>query len=292
MNEELISEIPVLPSVAELGRNYDAWLVDLWGVMHNGETAIETAVLACERYRDEGGIVLLLSNAPRPWPSVRTQIEGYGVPSDIDDGIVTSGDVTRAMIAANSGRLFFHLGPDRDRPLFEGLQVNLVKPEQADLVVLTGFYDDTNETAEDYRKLLTSLKEKNLPVICANPDIKVERGDEVIYAAGAIAALYEELGGEVAYAGKPYRPIYDLAMARIDELAGRHIPAHRILAIGDGINTDIKGAVDAGIDALFIPSGVHVEGHNKDAQLSGAQIGDIFKDRGFGPINAMMHLMW
>jgi len=292
MNEELISEIPVLPSVAELGRNYDAWLVDLWGVMHNGETAIETAVLACERYRDEGGIVLLLSNAPRPWPSVRTQIEGYGVPSDIDDGIVTSGDVTRAMIAANSGRLFFHLGPDRDRPLFEGLQVNLVKPEQADLVVLTGFYDDTNETAEDYRKLLTSLKEKNLPVICANPDIKVERGNEVIYAAGAIAALYEELGGEVAYAGKPYRPIYDLAMARIDELAGRHIPAHRILAIGDGINTDIKGAVDAGIDALFIPSGVHVEGHNKDAQLSGAQIGDIFKDRGFGPINAMMHLMW
>ncbi len=292
MNEELISEIPVLHSVAELGRNYDAWLVDLWGVMHNGETAIESAVLACERYRDEGGIVLLLSNAPRPWPSVRTQIEGYGVPSDIDDGIVTSGDVTRAMIAANSGRLFFHLGPDRDRPLFEGLQVNLVKPEQADLVVLTGFYDDTNETAEDYRKLLTSLKEKNLPVICANPDIKVERGEEVIYAAGAIAALYEELGGEVAYAGKPFRPIYDLATAKIDELAGRHIPAHRILAIGDGINTDIKGAVDAGIDALFIPSGVHVEGHNKDARLSDAQIGDIFKDRGFGPINAMMQLIW
>ncbi|MCF6199413.1 MAG: TIGR01459 family HAD-type hydrolase [Hyphomicrobiaceae bacterium] len=292
MNDELISEVPVLHSVAELGRNYDAWLVDLWGVMHNGETAIETAVLACERYRDEGGIVLLLSNAPRPWPSVRTQIEDYGVPSDIDDGIVTSGDVTRAMIAANSGRLFYHLGPDRDRPLFEGLQVNLVKPEQADLVVLTGFYDDTNETAEDYRKLLTSLKEKNLPVICANPDIKVERGDEVIYAAGAIAALYEELGGKVAYAGKPYRPIYDLAMAKIDELAGRPIPAHRILAIGDGINTDIKGAVDVGIDALFIPSGVHVEGHNKNAQLSGAQIGDIFKGKGFGPINAMMQLMW
>ena len=190
------------------------------------------------------------------------------------------------------GRLFFHLGPDRDRPLFEGLQVNLVKPEQADLVVLTGFYDDSNETAEDYRQLLTSLREKNLPVICANPDIKVERGDEVIYAAGAIAALYEELGGDVAYAGKPYRPIYDLAMAKIDELAGRAIPAHRILAIGDGINTDIKGAVDVGIDPLFIPSGVHVEGHNRESSLSGEQIGAIFKDKGFGPINAMMQLMW
>ena len=292
MNEKLFSEIPVQSSIANLAGNYDAWLVDLWGVMHDGVSAIETAVLACERYRDEGGIVLLLSNAPRPWPSVRVQIEGYGVPSDIDDGIVTSGDVTRAMIAANSGRLFFHLGPDRDRPLFEGLQVNLVKPEQADLVVLTGFYDDTNETAEDYRQLLISLREKNLPVICANPDIKVERGDEVIYAAGAIAALYEELGGEVVYAGKPYRPIYDLAMTKMDELAGRPVSAHRILAIGDGINTDIKGAVEAGIDALFIPSGVHVEGHNKDAQLSSAQIGAIFKDKDFRPIAAAMQLMW
>lgn len=292
MNEELQSEIPVLPSISDLARNYDAWLVDLWGVLHNGEEAIETAVLACERYREEGGVVLLLSNAPRPWPSVRTQIEGYGVPSDIDDGIVTSGDVTRAMIAANAGRLFFHLGPDRDRPLFDGLQVNLVKAEQADLVVLTGLYDDTSETPEDYRKLLVSLKEKNLPVICANPDIKVERGDEVIYAAGAIAALYEELGGEVAYAGKPYRPIYDLALARIDELAGRHIPPEQILAIGDGINTDIKGAVEAGIDALFIPSGVHVEGHNAEDELSPAEIGNVFKEKGFRPIAALSQLMW
>ena len=155
MNDDLTSEIPILQSIREIGRNYDAWLVDLGGVLNNGEQAIETAVAACERYRDVGCIVILLSNAPRPWPSVRQQIEQYGVPSDIDDGIVTSGDVTRAMIAANSGRNFFHLGPDRDIPLFEGLQVNRVQPEQADIVVLTGLYDDTNETAEDYRTLLT-----------------------------------------------------------------------------------------------------------------------------------------
>ncbi len=292
MNEELLSEIPILHSIQEIGRSYDAWLVDLWGVLHNGEQAIETAVAACERYRDDGGIVILLSNAPRPWPSVRQQIEQYGVPSDIDDGIVTSGDVTRAMIAANSGRNFFHLGPDRDIPLFEGLQVNRVQPERADIVVLTGLYDDTNETAEDYRQLLTRLLSLELPVICANPDIKVERGEDVIYAAGAIAALYEEMGGQVAYAGKPHRPIYDLALAKITELAGREISPQQILAIGDGINTDIKGAIDAGIDPVFIPSGVHVEGHTPDNPPSSEEISNIFKDKGFQPIATLMQLIW
>jgi HAD superfamily hydrolase (TIGR01459 family) len=292
MNEEMISEISLLHSVEEIGRSYDAWLVDLWGVMHNGETAFESAIMACERYREQGGIVILLSNAPRPWPSVRRQIAEYGVPSDIDDGMVTSGDVTRAMIAANSNRNFFHLGPDRDFAVFEGLEVNRVKLEQADIVVLTGLYDDTNETAEDYRQLLTQIKERDLPMICANPDIKVERGEDVIYAAGAIAALYEELGGNVAYAGKPYRPIYDLAMAKINELAGRDISAGQILAIGDGINTDIKGAIEAGIDPLFIPSGVHVDGHNADKSLSTSEIAAIFEGKGFKPIAAIMQLQW
>ena len=292
MNDDLISEIPVLQSIEEIGHNYDAWLVDLWGVMHNGESAIESAVAACERYREGGGIVVLLSNAPRPWPSVRDQIASYGVPSHIDDGIVTSGDVTRAMIAANPNRSFFHLGPERDVPLFEGLAVNMVQPDEADIVILTGFYDDTNETAEDYRQILTKLLSRNLPMICANPDIKVERGDEVIYAAGAIAALYAEMGGQIAYAGKPYRPIYDLAMAKINDLAGREIPAAQILAIGDGINTDIKGAKDAGIDSLFIPSGVHIDGHNADASLSPTEIADIFKGRGFRPVAAAMQLAW
>ena len=292
MNEETVSEIPILHSIQEIGRNYDAWLVDLWGVLHNGEQAIECAVHACERYRDEGGIVMLLSNAPRPWPSVRQQIEQYGVPSDIDDGIVTSGDVTRAMIAANAGRSFFHLGPDRDIPLFEGLEVNRVKPEQADIVVLTGLYDDSNETAEDYRNLLLKLLSLELPMICANPDIKVERGEDVIYAAGAIAALYEEMGGQVVYAGKPYRPIYDLAIAKINELAGRDISTKQILAIGDGINTDIKGAIDTGIDPLFIPSGVHVEGHSPDSPPSSEEIANIFKDKGFRPIATLMQLIW
>ncbi len=292
MNKDQICEIPLLRSIDEISHNYDAWLVDLWGVMHNGETAYENAVIACERYREQGGIVILLSNAPRPWRSVRHQIAGYGLPPDMDDGIVTSGDVTRAMIAANPGRDFFHLGPERDLPLFEGLEVDTVPPEQADIVVLTGFYDDTTETPEDYRPLLTKIRQRELPMICANPDIKVERGEDVIYAAGAIAALYEELGGEVVYAGKPYRPIYDLALSKIAELAGRDIPAGQILAIGDGINTDIRGAVDAGMDSLFIPSGVHIEGHDPDIPLAGSEIAAIFKGRGFRPVAAMMALQW
>ena len=292
MNKDLLSRIPVLDSIQEIGRSYDAWLVDLWGVLHNGETAIESAVRACERYREEGGIVILLSNAPRPWPSVRLQIGNYGVPSHIDDGIVTSGDVTRAMIAANAGRNFFHLGPDRDIPLFEGLEVKTVQPEDADIVVLTGLHDDTNETPEDYRKILTRLLSLELPMICANPDIKVERGAEVIYAAGGIAAVYEEMGGKVAYAGKPYRPIYDLALSKINELAGRDISTAQILAIGDGINTDIKGAADAQIDPLFIPSGVHVGNLNPDARMSESDLADIFKDKDFRPIGALMQLVW
>jgi HAD superfamily hydrolase (TIGR01459 family) len=292
MNEDLISELTVLHSIEEIARNYDAWLVDLWGVMHNGERAIESAVAACERYRNEGGIVILLSNAPRPWLSVRQQIENYGVPSDIDDGIVTSGDVTRAMIAANMGRKFFHIGPERDIPLFDGLDVNLVQPENADIAVLTGFFDDTTETAEDYRGLLTKLLSHEMPIICANPDIKVERGNEVIYAAGAIAALYEEMGGEIAYAGKPYRPIYDLAMAKINELAGRDIPPAQLLAIGDGIDTDIKGAIEAHIDTLFIPSGVHVKGHSHDTPLSGRDVVKIFRHKDFRPMATLRQLQW
>ena len=292
MKEAPIPTIPLLHSVSEISHNYDAWLVDLWGVLHNGETAMETAVAACARFREEGGIVILLSNAPRPADAVRRQIEGYGVPSDNDDGIITSGDVTRAMIAANEGRSFFHLGPERDRPLFEGLDAPLVKPELADIVILTGLYDDASETASDYDNLLAGLLERELPMICANPDIKVERGSKVIYAAGAIAARYEKMGGRVAYAGKPYRPIYDLAMAKINELAGRNIAPEQILAIGDGIDTDIKGAVEAGIEARFIPSGVHLKGHAANASLSDREITRIFKDRTCFPIGAQRQLIW
>ena len=299
MSDELISDIPFLDSVQDIAGNYDAWLVDLWGVMHNGVTAIEPAIQACERYRSEGGIIILLSNAPRPQQSVRAQIEGYGVPSSVDDGIVTSGDVTRFMLASNEGGNFHFIGPRRDRTLFEGLNINIVGVDQADAVLLTGLYDDTTETPESYRGRMNELLELDLPMICANPDIKVERGDEVIYAGGAIAALYEEMGGKVVYGGKPYRPIYDLAMRRINELAGREIPPERILAIGDGVNTDIKGAVGAHIDPLFIPSGVHVEAvgvKGANAAEAGKQmrqaVAALFRAKDFRPIACQRQLQW
>jgi HAD superfamily hydrolase (TIGR01459 family) len=284
-------QIRILSSIEEIARNYDAWLVDLWGVMHNGESAIPQAIDACRRYREEGGIVILLSNAPRPWPSVRAQIEGYGVPSGIDDGIITSGDVTRALIAANAGKRFFHLGPERDRPVFEGLEAPLVGPDEADMVVLTGLYDDNSETPDDYRSLLERLARRSLPMICANPDIKVERGKQVIYAAGAIARLYEQMGGEVAYAGKPHRPIYDLALARITELAGREIRPDQLMAIGDGVDTDIRGAIAYGIDPVFVPSGVHMTKNTDEEEIHKA-IETVFAGRPFTPLAAITTLRW
>ena len=210
------------------------------------------------------------------------------MPGGIDDGLITSGDVTRALIAANRGRPFFHIGPKRDLPLFAGLNVQLTDPDKAEMVILTGLYDDDRETPQDYRERLERLLRRHLPMICANPDIKVQRGDKVIYAAGAIARLYEEMGGEVVQAGKPFRPIYDLARARINELAGREISPARILAIGDGVNTDIKGAVENGMDALFVPSAVHA----REGEISPRELAAIFANGNFAPLAAIPALRW
>jgi HAD superfamily hydrolase (TIGR01459 family) len=288
MSVSRTSHIAMIDSVRQLGREYDAWLVDLWGVLHNGAEAIVPAVEACERFRAEGGIVLLISNAPRPQDSVREQIMRYGVPPSVDDGIITSGDVTRGLIEANADKPIFHIGPERDRTLFEGLDVSLVEPEDAELVVLSGLWDDDTETPEDYRRLLQQLQGEGLPMICANPDVKVERGAQVIYAAGAIAGLYEQLGGTVEYAGKPHPPIYHRALEMIDELAGRQIPRQGILAIGDGINTDILGAARAGIDPLFVLSGIHTA----DGMMSERDLAALFAGGGCRPIAAMQELQW
>jgi HAD superfamily hydrolase (TIGR01459 family) len=292
MNSELIKDIPVLQNAQEIGRNYDAWMVDLWGVMHDGMNAIDSAVEACERFRNEGGIVVLISNAPRPYPYVREQIEGYGVPASVDDGIVTSGDVAQALISMNLDKRFFFIGPERDRSLFDGFDVELVDLEDAELVMMSGIIDDSNETPEDYRAVLEDLSERELPMICANPDIKVERGDEVIYAAGAVAQLYEQMGGQVVYTGKPFQPIYDMGHARINELSGRTVPRERILAIGDGVDTDIKGAVMAGIDPLFIPSPVYLKDHNREGGLAASAVSKLFQDRDFRPIACLPRLQW
>ena len=279
--------IPIIDSIAALAEGRDVWLTDIWGVMHNGVAPFASACDACTRFRLAGGTVLLLSNAPRPAASVAAQLDRIGVPRFAWDSIVTSGDAARTLLSVYAGKPVFPLGPERDLPLYDGLDVTLGSAEDAVAVSCTGLFDDEIETPDDYAGMLAGFAARNLPMVCANPDLTVERGDKIVYCAGALAAAYEALGGAVTYAGKPQVPIYDMALAHIEALKSKPVSRERVLAIGDGIRTDIAGAARAGIDSVFIASGVHVEGGGlTDAGLVKLFPGDV------RPIAAMGVLAW
>jgi HAD superfamily hydrolase (TIGR01459 family) len=286
----------VIGSIEDLGSRYSAWLVDIWGVMHNGHRAFPRAVAATRAFRARGGIVVLLSNSPRPSPSVQEQLRRLGVPDDAYDATVTSGDLTRHELDKHKGAIVFHLGPERDLPIFQGLAVRLGLPEEAELVVCSGLLDDETETPDDYVGLLRALAARKLPMICANPDHLVERGDRLVYCAGALAALYEKEGGRVIYAGKPHAPIYLLALETISALAGRAVPRSKVLAIGDGVNTDIAGAASLGIDSVFVASGLHVPpnkgGEAGTEELDGRHLAELFAAANRRPLGAMRALVW
>lgn len=288
MTQNIASAIPILPSISTLADRYEAWLSDIWGVIHNGARAFEAACDACSRYRAAGGVVVLISNAPRPHDAVAVQLDKFGVPRTAYDAIITSGDVTRALLARESGRGVFHLGPERDRGVFqEG--VRFAPVESADLVVNTGLFDDLTETPADYEAMLRGLQKRGVTMICANPDLMVEKGDKLLYCAGALAQAYEAMGGTVVYAGKPHLPVYDQAFALVAKAKGRAVEKRKILAIGDGLRTDMAGAQAAGLDALFIPSLLHTEGHDL---TDGAGIAALFEDSTFRPIGAQLGLRW
>jgi HAD superfamily hydrolase (TIGR01459 family) len=274
--------IPILSSIAELSSTSDAWIVDIWGVIHNGARAFAAAGEACRRFRRRGGIVMLLSNAPRPFRAVVQQMSALGVDPEAYDGGVTSGDVTRGLLEAWSDRPLLHIGPERDKGLFEGLAPRLTKPEEAQAIVCSGLWDDTSETPADYAGLFGALAARRVPMICANPDLVVERGDKLVYCAGAMAAVYEEKGGEVIYAGKPHLPIYERTFAAIARIAGAAVARERILTIGDGVDTDLLGAHRAGLRSVFIASAVHVPG-GLDARVLEA----LFASRPYRPIAAL-----
>lgn len=286
------SAIPILDSVAELAADYDAWLCDIWGVIHNGVSPFSSAVEACRRFRETGGTVVLISNSPRPRGAVMEQLQSIGVPREAYDAVVTSGDVTRRLIVKNGVRRLFHLGPGRDEPIFDGLDVTLGSEAGADVVVCSGLYDDERETPGDYARVLTRLKERGLPMICANPDRMVERGDRLIYCAGALAAEYERLGGRVIYAGKPYPPIYELAMRRIAETGGEAAAPGRILCIGDGVQTDMAGAEAAGLKALFVASGLHMARGRDGETLDERELARLFAGERARPVAAQKRLSW
>jgi HAD superfamily hydrolase (TIGR01459 family) len=283
--------VPLIDGLAPLARDYDAVMSDVWGVIHNGVTATPAACEALMEFRAGGGTVALITNAPRPGAVVTKFLDKLNVPREAYDTIVSSGDVTRAVIKARTGKNVCHIGPERDLGIFDGLDLNFVPFDRADYVVCTGLADDETETAESYRGLLTQIRERGLFMVCGNPDLVVERGDRLFYCAGAIADLYRDLGGEVLYAGKPHAPIYQEALRQIAEKRGTIPQLSRVLAIGDSIRTDLTGASQMGIDSLFVTAGIHAEELGRE-RLDLAALNAMFADAGVAPKAVMQRLKW
>ena len=259
-----------IESFREIGGLYDVALCDVWGVLHNGVSTYKEASIALEAARGEGMTVVLITNSPRVAPRVVEQLRVIGVPDSAYDRIVTSGDVTRSLIAEGPKKVFL-LGPERDIGILEGLDVQRVEADEAESIICTGFFDDETETPDDYTDMLTAWAARKVPLICANPDLVVERGHRMIPCAGAMAAYYERLGGQTRIAGKPHRPIYEAAIAAAREVRSE-FPLSRVVAIGDGMPTDVRGALDYGLDLLYISHGIHareyvVDGHTDEAAL-------------------------
>ena len=260
----MTARIPTLTGFAGMAQDRDLILCDVWGVLHDGQTAHVPAGEALMRFRALPGPrrrrVVLVSNAPRPGEGVGRILDRFGVPREAYDAILTSGDLTRGLIAERPGARIRHLGPERDLGVFHGLDVTLVPEDEADLIVCTGLFDDRAEGPDDYREELSRLAGRGLTMICANPDLVVESGNRLIPCAGLLAAAYAECGGAVIYAGKPHRPVYEAAFALAATLdgAGPDDPA-RVIAVGDAIRTDIAGASGFGIASLLVARGIHAE---------------------------------
>jgi HAD superfamily hydrolase (TIGR01459 family) len=283
----------IVDHFAPLARSYDVLLCDVWGVVHNGVEAFAPACDALVRFRAGGGTVILITNAPRPGAAVQRIIDRLKVPREAYDAIVSSGDVTRGIIENRLHEQVFHLGPPRDLPIFTGLDVRFAPVEAADYVVCSGLFDDTTETPENYRALLATMRTRALFMVCANPDILVERGDELVYCAGALADAYALLGGAVLYCGKPHAPIYQVALEAAATLRGGQTPALRsVLAIGDSVRTDLKGAAAFGVDCLFVVSGIHAAEFGGADALDREALNAMFEAAGVMPKAVTRRLAW
>lgn len=252
----------------KLSADYPVWFCDIWGVIHNGYEPFANTVACLAKHRAHGGVVVLVSNSPRSETGIVKQLDEIGVVRAAYDAAVTSGDVTRTLMEEAPTHKLFHLGPERDLSIFHGLHVERVPLEQAGAVICTGLFHDDRETPADYETLLKDILSRKLPMICANPDKIVRKGSRLLYCAGSLAERYAAMGGEVSMAGKPYAPIYDLARRKAEAARGKHVTLADILAIGDGPETDIKGAADQGITCLYVTGGVRDHTSDMEAELT------------------------
>ena len=290
----------IIKNLSEISANYDAVFCDLWGCLHNGVKPFAAAVTALETFAKQGGIVHLLTNSPRPASAVYPQLDDIGVARDLYQGITASGDASRAALASGAyGNKVFHIGPERDDAFFagvdtedfyQGIDVQRVPLNDADGVVCTGLFDDNTETPGDYTELLLNMKNRGLKMLCANPDIQVDRGTDRIYCAGAIAQAYNDMGGTAHNFGKPHPPIYDLARSRLNAIAGRVVTDKQILCIGDGINTDIHGAIQEDIDCLFVTGGLASAQTGTTEQPDTAKLNNFLQSAQLTPTYSIGHL--
>jgi HAD superfamily hydrolase (TIGR01459 family) len=290
-----MTQFQTLTGLNQVAERYDALLCDIWGVVHNGRAPFQLGCAALARYKAERGPVVLISNSPRPGRDVVAQLDGLGVPREAWSAVVTSGDATRFELRARAPGPAWALGPARDAALYEGTEVRFAEtPEEAAFISCTGLFDDEVETPEDFRGRLQVCAERRLVMVCANPDRVVQRGDKMIFCAGALADLYESLGGQVVMAGKPSNAIYQLAYAEVDGKAGRLVSRERILAIGDGLPTDVLGANREGLDILFAAgTGIHgPDTLGADGRLDEAKTARLLAREGLSATYVMAELQW
>lgn len=287
------SHPPILDHAGELLSNYDVMFCDVWGVLHDGNHAFDAACDALLKFRVSGGTVVLVSNAPVPGERVAAMLDSRKVPREAYDAVVASGEIALRHIAEKGYERLYFIGPtDRDAATFTQLAGRQADIDNADAILCTGLNDDINETADDYRPLLERARARHLPFVCANPDLVVDVGGRQYLCAGAIADLYERMDGEVFWAGKPHANAYDAATAAAEALRGEPVPRHRIIAVGDSLRTDLKGAEAAGVDAIFVASGIHRDETMGNGILDAAKLNVLFAPPAPRPIAVMQRLTW
>ncbi len=299
----------LIEGLAGIAENYDVVLCDVWGVVHNGATALMPAVDALSRFRARGGAVVLLTNSPGPSRLVAELLDRLSAPRSSYDAIASSGDVTVSLLIERAGQSLFHIGAAAETGLFEevaaltGRAPRQAPIESADFVLCTGFIDFWRETPQDYDERLKRILNRRLDFICANPDLVVEVDGALAYCAGAIAERYQRLGGRVIQAGKPFAPIYHRALALAGQARGEAAAASRVLAIGDAMGTDIKGAAAQGFDSILVTSGIHRQDLHPEAKgeaqadpectsLDAEALRQFVATAGCRPTAAMTALRW